>query len=147
MTSRHLLNILAEVPDFRNKRGKRHPLSAILALANHDCRSYTAIAEYGRTYHKDLAKALTHKKTPCASTLHVFKAIAATDLECALTQWAIAVFEDLPTETQTHAIAIDGSVEAKQGATLTHLVVINSAFRSHSNPLLRNLKIAEDIGT
>ena len=135
-TSRHLLNILAEVPDFRNKRGKRHPLSAILALAiiamMAGCRSYTAIAEYGRTYHKDLAKALgfTHKKTPCASTLHyVFKAIDATALENALTQWAIAVFEDLPTETQTHAIAIDGKTlcgSQKQGATLTHLLSVVS---------------------
>ena len=32
-TSRHLLDILAEVPDSRNNRGKRHPLSAILGLA------------------------------------------------------------------------------------------------------------------
>ena len=32
-TSRHLLDILAETPDFRNNRGKRHPLSAILGLA------------------------------------------------------------------------------------------------------------------
>ena len=32
-TSRHLLDILAEVPDFRNNRGKKHPLSAILGLA------------------------------------------------------------------------------------------------------------------
>ena len=32
-TSRHLLDILAEVPDFRNNRSKRHPLSAILGLA------------------------------------------------------------------------------------------------------------------
>ncbi len=79
-TSRHLLDILAEVPDFRNKRGKRHSLSAILGLAviamMCGCRSYTAIAEWGRTYHPDLAKALgfTHTKTPCTATLHyVFK--------------------------------------------------------------------------
>ena len=58
-TSRHLLNILAEVPDFRNNRGKRHPLSAILGLAviamMCGYRSYTAIAEWGRTYHPDHA--------------------------------------------------------------------------------------------
>ena len=135
-TSRHLLDILAEVPDFRNNRGKRHPLSAILALAviamMSGCRSYAAIAHWGRTYHKDLAKALgfTHTKTPCAATLHyVFKDIDATALENALTQWAIGILEHLPTETQTQAIAIDGKTlcgSNKQGATLTHLLSVVS---------------------
>ena len=135
-TSRHLLDILAEVPDFRNNRGKRHPLSAILGLAviamMSGCRSYAAIAHWGHTYHKDLAKVLgfTHAKTPCASTLHyVFKDLDATALENALTQWAIGVLEDLPTETQRQAIAIDGKTlcgSDKQGATLTHLLSVVS---------------------
>jgi hypothetical protein len=30
---RPLVEILAEIPDFRKEKGKRHPLSAILALA------------------------------------------------------------------------------------------------------------------
>ena len=51
--SRHL-NILAEVPDPRNAKGKRHPLFAILALAviaiMCGYRSYSAIAQWGRTY-------------------------------------------------------------------------------------------------
>ena len=66
------------------------------------CRSYTAIAEWGRTYHPDLPKALgfTHTKTPSASTLHyVFKALDAIALENALTRWAIVVLEGLPAET------------------------------------------------
>ena len=135
-TSRHLLDILAEVPDFRNNRGKRHPLSAILALAviamMSGCQSYAAIAHWGRTYHKALAKALgfRHTKTPCASTLHyVFKDIDATALENALTQWAIAVLENLPTDIQTQAIAIDGKTlrgSDKQGAILTHLLSVVS---------------------
>ena len=114
-TSRHLLDILTEVPDFRNNRGKRHPLSAILGLAviamMCGCRSYATIAEWGRTYHTDLPKALgfRHRKTPCASTLHyVFKDLNATALENRLTQWAITVLEDLPSKTDTQAIAIDG---------------------------------------
>ena len=47
-SSYRLLDILAEVPDPRNKKGKRHPLVAILALivigliANH--KGYTSIA-------------------------------------------------------------------------------------------------------
>ena len=91
-TSRHFLDILAEVPDFRNKRGKRHPLSAILGLAviamMCGCRSYAAIAEWGRTYHTDLAKAIGFKrtKTSCAATFHyVFKDLDATALENRLT--------------------------------------------------------------
>ena len=135
-TSRHLLDILAEVPDSRNNQGKRHPLSAILGLAviamMCGSRSYAAIAEWGRTYHADLPKALGFKrtKTPCASTFHyVFKDLETTALENKLTQWAIAVFEDLPPETDTHALAIDGKTlcgSDKQGATITHLLSVVS---------------------
>jgi len=50
--SRPLIEVLAEIPDFRRNRGKRHPLGAILALAwsAMPCgsRRYTAIAEWGR---------------------------------------------------------------------------------------------------
>ena len=101
-TSRHLLDILAEVPDSRNNRGKRHPLSAILGLAviamMCGCRSYAAIAEWGRTYHMDIPKALGFKriKTPCASTLHyVFKDLDVNALENRLTHWAIAILRRL----------------------------------------------------
>jgi hypothetical protein len=34
--ARPLIEVLAEIPDCRSKRGKRHPLAAILALA---CRA------------------------------------------------------------------------------------------------------------
>ena len=135
-TSRHLLDILAEVPDSRNNRGKRHPLSAILGLAviamMSGCRSYAAIAEWGRTYHTDLPKALgfKHKKTPCASTLHyVFKNLDATALENRLTQWATTLLEDMTPHMDTHALAIDGKTlcgSDKQDATITHLLSVVS---------------------
>ena len=70
-----LIEILAEIPDFRKAKGKRHPLPAILALAcvavMCGCRGYRAIAEWGRNHDRRFAEALgfTHKKTPCASTL------------------------------------------------------------------------------
>ena len=135
-TSRHLLDILAEVPDSRNNRGKRHPLSAILGLAviamMCGYRSYAAIAEWGRTYHTDLAKALgfTHTKTPCASTLHyVFKDLDATALENTLTRWSTVILEDLTPQTDTQTLAIDGKTlcgSRKHDATITHLLSVVS---------------------
>ena len=72
---RPLIEVFSDIPDVRKSRGKRHPLSAILALS---CcamlcgsRSYSAIADWGRNYGSAIAHALgfTHN-TPCASTLH-----------------------------------------------------------------------------
>lgn len=73
---RLLIEVLAEVPDFSKSRGKRHSLSAILALA---CaailcgyKSYGAMAEWGHHYGKELVQALGFKngKTPSVGTLH-----------------------------------------------------------------------------
>ena len=93
--SRHLLDMLADVPDFRKCRGKRHPLQAVLGLIviamMVGYRTYSAIAEYGRTYAPKLAEALgfTQKKTPCAATLHhLLKNIDVKALETTLSQWA-----------------------------------------------------------
>ena len=65
-SSCHLLDMLAEVPDPRNNKGKRHPLVSILALVviglmcGHN--GYTSIATWARSQ-PALAKALgfTHK--------------------------------------------------------------------------------------
>ncbi|HEX8090474.1 MAG TPA: transposase family protein [Blastocatellia bacterium] len=82
-----LVEVLADVPDFRQSRGKRHPLAAILCLAvaamlcGYKC--YSAMAEWRRNYGQDLAKALgfTHKKTPCAATFHKEVAYGVTSLK------------------------------------------------------------------
>ena len=63
--------VLAEVPDPRNDKGKRHPLVSILGLLVIRLMCglgvYTAIATWGRTQH---ALGFTRKKTPCSGTIH-----------------------------------------------------------------------------
>ena len=137
---RPLIEILAEIPDFRKAKGKRHPLSAILAMAcvamMSGYKSYSAMAEWGRNYGAKLARALgfTHKKTPCASTLHtVFRNIDKEELESKLSSWAEGVMSatadaggnaEVP-EDALEAVSLDGKTlggSRKQGAPGTHLL-------------------------
>lgn len=133
---RPLVDILSEIPDFRKAKGKRHPLSAILAMA---CaatlcgyKSYSAMAEWGRNYGGKLVQALgfTHKKTPCASTLHtVFRNIDKEEVEAKLGSWAESVMSailgaGIP-EDDLAGVSLDGKTlggSRKQGAPGTHLL-------------------------
>jgi predicted transposase YbfD/YdcC len=137
---RPLIEVFAAIPDFRKPRGKRHPLSAIFALA---CcamlcgyRSYRAMAEWGRNYGARLAQALgfTHD-TPCAATLHtIFRHVNRDEVEAHLGAWADSVVGSLPAtpEMPEVAMALDGKTlrgSKKQGAPGTHLL---SALAHHA---------------
>ena len=128
-----LIEVFAEIPDFRCCRGKRHPLPAMLSLA---CcamlcgyRSYSAIAEWGRNYGARIAHALgfTHN-TPCAATLHtVFRHVDRDAVEATLGAWAegIVVSPPVPPSMGEPAVALDGKTlrgSHKQGAPGAHLL-------------------------
>ncbi len=130
---RPLIDVFAAMPDFRQSRGKRHPLTAIFALA---CcamlcgaRSYSAMAEWGRNYGVRIAQALgfTHA-TPCAATLHtIFRQVPREEFEARLGAWADRVLGSLPAGPAPAevAIALDGKTlrgSKKQGAPGTHLL-------------------------
>lgn len=133
---RPLIEVLAEVPDFRRAEGKRHPLPAILALA---CaatlcsyRSYGAMVEWSHHYGAELAALLGFKngKTPCVGTLHtVLSRLDHQALDKALGRWAQEVVAVLNTSTSlaspANVVAIDGKTlrgSARQGAPDTHLL-------------------------
>ena len=112
----HLLDILAEVPDPRHKKGKRHPLVSILALiviglmSNH--KGYTSIATWARNQ-PELAKALGFRspKTPCAATIHnLLKRLDVVSLEASLTKWVFSKLENFQVlKTKSlEGVAIDG---------------------------------------
>ena len=128
-----LIEVFAEIPDFRRCRGKRHPLPAILSLA---CcamlcgyRSYSAIAEWGRNYGAGMAHALgfTHN-TPCAATLHtVFRHVDRDEVEAKLGVWAEGIVISTPAAPAADkaAVARDGKTlrgSRKQGAPGVHLL-------------------------
>ena len=166
--SRHLLDMLAEVPDPRKEKGKRHPLKAILGLAviamMSGYRSYAAIAEYGRTY-KTLKKALgfTRKQTPCPATFcNLFRKLDIDALEATLTQWVVAALADFGwgCEGSLTGVAIDGKTlrgSKKQAAKITHLMSVVShelgvtltqramSEKSHEVPVSREILKAFDV--
>ncbi len=89
-----LLTALANVPDSRKSQGKRHPLSAVLALAvaavASGAASLTAISQWGREQSSELLGDLgfTHWPGPCVATLHrILRDLDVTALETVLTQW------------------------------------------------------------
>lgn len=130
---RPLIEVFAEMPDFRRRQGTRHPLSAILSLA---CcamlcgsRSYSAIAEWGRNYGTGIAQALGFRhKTPCAATLHtVFRRVDRDTLEANLGTWAESVVASTAPASSAGeaAVALDGKTlrgSKKQGAPGVHLL-------------------------
>jgi predicted transposase YbfD/YdcC len=130
--TRPLIEVLAEIPDFRSPHGKRHPLGAILALACSAMlcgyRSYTAMAEWGRHYGEPLVRALGFlRRPPCAATLHtVFRRVDREALEAKLGAWAEELLGEVPRpEEGEDAIAIDGKTlrgSQKQGASGAHLL-------------------------
>src|SRR5262249_926801 len=127
---RPLIEVFSDIADFRQSRGKRHPLSSMLALA---CcamlwgyRSDSAIAAWGRHDGTDIAYALgfTHN-TPCASTLHTI--LRCLEREAFAAQggaWAEGGVATAPVAPDAPAIAlaVDGQTRRgskKQGAPET----------------------------
>ena len=105
-----LLVAFEKVPDPRSSHGRRHPLSAILALSVcamvSGARSLYAIAQWGRMQEPAVLKELgfTRDRTPAVSTLHKVLSSMDTDaFESVLGEWIesrLGIGEE--------AIAIDG---------------------------------------
>jgi len=89
-----LWEVFGQVPDPRSRRGRRYPLQAVLTLTSvamlSGARSLYAIAQFGRDYRPELAKALgfRKRKTPCCTALHyLFRDLDPQQFEGALGRW------------------------------------------------------------
>ena len=120
------------MPDPRKKKGRRHPLKAILAVTVVGLlcgqRSYTAIAKWARI-HPDLRQGLgfTAKQIPAASTFHyLYRRLDITAVEKTLTQWATQTLAGVRTSaSRLTGIAMDGKTLGNsdtQDTRRTHLL-------------------------
>jgi hypothetical protein len=139
-----LLEVLAQIPDPRKPRGLRHPLSAILSLAVvamlTGCKSYHAIAQFGRDKGHKLAFALGFRrgKTPAKSTFsEIFRALDIAAFEQALARW---IRSRLPQGQELH-VALDGKTArgSKEGEVPgQHLV---AAYAVSSQAVLAQIRV------
>ena len=128
-----LAAFLAQVPDTRQRQGRRHPLAAVLGLilsgllAGRD--QAAAIAEWGREYPPEVMHQLGFRrgKTPAPSTLHlILKGLDWPALEEQLRAWAEAVLVVLDL-TGAVVLAADGKTlrgSLKQGSEVSHLLSV-----------------------
>lgn len=149
-----LAAILADFPDFRDPRGVRHPLLAVLLLS---CvamlcgaRGESAIAEWAKNYGATWRALLgfTRPDGPSQSTVQrLFKGIDCALLETRLGQWAAQVIACCPDPPDVplpfEAMAIDGKTlrgSARCGAEDAHLL---SAFSQRLGVVLAQVAVPD----
>src|SRR4051794_19294436 len=109
-----LLSFLAEVPDPRSRQGRRHPLTAILALVccalMSGAKSYAAIGQWGQDQDIALMHRLGFTRTPpkAGGIRKVLIALDKARFEGALTRWAESRRGEPIAAAPLEAVALDG---------------------------------------
>jgi hypothetical protein len=148
MASLSLLEALADVPDPRSRHGRRHPLSAILALTVlamlRGCTGPTAIAEFGRNHGAALAHALGFRrgKTPAPSCLSdLYRALDAAAFEAALSRWVAARTPPPAEGADKQPVSVDGKTlrGSRDGEAPGHHLV--SAYAHEQQAVLAQIRV------
>src|SRR4051812_49327100 len=139
-----LVEAFALIPDPRDRRGRHHPLVAILNLAAvamlAGCRSLQAIAQFGRDHGLGLAHTLGFRraKTPAVSTLsELFRVLDAAAFEEALRVWLVS-----RGSAETEHLALDGKTACGSAAGGLPGVHLLSAFATGHAAVLGQLQVA-----
>jgi hypothetical protein len=144
MAALSLVEAFALIPDPRDRRGRQHPLVAMLCLTTvavlAGCRSIQAVAQFGRDHGIAMAHALGFRKakTPVPSTFSdLFRDLDVTAVEDALRAWLLsrgaAAGEHLALDGKTARGSADGEVPG------VHLL---SAFATADAAVLGQLQVA-----
>jgi hypothetical protein len=108
-----LFELLAQIPDPRGRKGRRHPmvamLTAIVCAILTGARGYRAIAHWVRSQNITVWRWLGfHRKPPCANSFrNVLMALNPDILEAVLRQWMVQIVES-PTPNAVQSVAMDG---------------------------------------
>ena len=109
----NLLELLARIPDPRGRRGRRHPLSAMLttivcAILT-GARGYRAIAHWVRSQNATVWQWLGFRRKPaCANSFrNLLLALEPDALEAILREWMAGAIE-LPSADTIQSVAMDG---------------------------------------
>jgi hypothetical protein len=111
---RSLLSFLAEIPDPRSRHGRRHPLTAILALVccaiMSGAKSYAAIGQWGEDQDIAVMHRLGFTRTPpkAGGIRKVLIALDKMRFEGALTRWAESRRGEPIAAAALEALALDG---------------------------------------
>ncbi len=109
----NLLAMLAAIPDPRGRKGRRHPLAAMLAAivcgVLTGARGYRAIAQWARVQHATIGPWLGfQRRPPCANAFrNLLMALDPNVLEAVLRQWIEGVLGK-PAADALPGVALDG---------------------------------------
>lgn len=121
-----LVASLAQIPDFRKRQGKLHPLPSVLALVvlglMAECRSLSAIMRFGRL-HPDAVAALGLRGVPSVPTLsRILAGVSPGAVRAGLRDFVRRLAEERG--VQAGVVAIDGKTlrGVHEGPGPTHLL-------------------------
>lgn len=141
---RSLLELLEGIHDPRGAKGKRHPLSAVLALAVvamlAGMTSYEAIVQYGKERGRDFLYLLgfTRGRGLCKATYsRIFRRIDVADFEARVGRW---IQGHLRTGDAAH-IAIDGKTARGSRDGDTPAVHLVAAYAPDVHATLAQLRV------
>ncbi len=128
-----LMEILAEIRDTRQGKGKRHPLAGMLSLASVATlcgyENPNAIAEWGRNYGKEYEAELGFEEHGYPSTATWYRVLGGIDvgqMEAKLTRWCEKILSGLKEAgDEMFGVSIDGKTlrgSKRQGAENSHLL-------------------------
>lgn len=108
-----LFELLAQIPDPRGRKGRRHPmvamLTAIVCAILTGARGYRAIAHWVRSQNITVWQWLGfHRNPPCANSFrNLLMALNPDVLEAVLRQWMVQIVES-PPPNAVQSVAMDG---------------------------------------